>query len=247
MSVDMSDVLDWRRRGMVAQLPAALWDEIRSACSEVRHLPPRSTLSETGDRMNYSALLLDGIMARYLRGSSNGTARRAMVSIQVPGEFIDLHGLPMKALDHDVESLTAAEIALVPHAALERIIARSSDWALALWRLTMIDAAIHRHWLYRTSRMRALASMADFICEMHERLRHAGEADGHSVALPLLQSDLAEITGLSTVHVSRVIRDLREGGLCTVRDGRAEIHDLERLRHLAGYDPGYLYLPAEGD
>ena len=234
------------RRGMVGQLSTALWDQLRAACSEIRTMGPRATLSEAGEPLDQSALLIDGITARYVRGAVNGSFCRAMVSIQVPGDFVDLHGLPMKVLDHDVVTLTNARIAMFPHTALERIIETSNEQARALWRLTMIDASIHRHWLFRTSRMRALASIADFFCEMHERLRHADEIDGARVPLPLLQSDLAEITGLSTVHVSRVIRELRESGLCTVSEGEVEIHDPDRLHKLVSYDPSYLYLPDNG-
>ena len=246
MSGDTSPLLDTDRRGVVGQLPATLWADLRAACTEIRRLPPRSTLSETGERLEHSALLLEGVMARYLRGGADGSARRAMVSIQVPGDFIDLHGLPMKALDHDVETLTEARIAMFPHSALKEILDGAPEYAIALWRLTMIDASVHRHWLFRTSRLRALASLADFICEMHERLRHAEVIEGPCMPLPLLQADLAEITGLSTVHVSRVIRDLREGGLCTVGDGQVDIHDLAGLQRLARYDPSYLYLPGDG-
>jgi len=235
---------DSYRRGMVGQLDAALWEQLQHCCSGIRTMGARETLSETGEQLDRSALLLEGIMARYVRGPANGSSSRAMVSIQVPGDFIDLHGLPMKALDHDVGTLTDVRIAMFPHECLDRIIAGSPKDARALWRLTMIDASVHRHWLFRTSRLRALASVADFICEMDLRLHHADQLVGERLPLPLLQSDLAEITGLSTVHVSRVIRDLRESGLCTVRDGHAEIHDRDRLRQLAGYDPSYLYLPS---
>ncbi|MEQ8898695.1 MAG: Crp/Fnr family transcriptional regulator [Roseovarius sp.] len=230
---------------MVGQLDPNLWAQLQRCCSDIRTMGPRETLSKAGEPLDKSALLLEGIMARYVRGPANGASSRAMVSIQVPGDFIDLHGLPMKVLDHDIGTLTQVRIAMFPHAKLDRIIAGSPDHARALWRLTMIEASVHRHWLFRTNRLRALASMADFICEMDQRLRHAGEVDGACIPLPLLQLDLAEITGLSTVHISRVIRDLRESGLCTVRDGHAEIHDRERLRALAGYDPSYLYLPAD--
>lgn len=245
LEAERSPIPDRYRRGMVGQLDDDLWAQLQQCCSEIRTMRPRETLSEAGERLDQSALLLEGMMARYVQGPANGTSSRAMVSIQVPGDFVDLHALPMKSLDHDIGTLTNVRIAMFPHADLNRIIAGSPDHARALWRLTMIDAAVHRHWLYRTNRLRALASMADFICEMDQRLRHAGEVDGARTPLPLLQLDLAEITGLSTVHISRVIRDLRESGLCTVADGHAEIHDRARLRDLAKHDPSYLYLPGD--
>ncbi|QHQ37347.1 helix-turn-helix domain-containing protein [Algicella marina] len=231
------------RRGLVRRLEPELWGMLQAACSETRHLGARELLSEAGDDLDTSALLLDGLMARYVRGASGGETQRAIVSISVPGDFVDLHGLPLKRLDHDIGALTDVRVALFPHAALNRIIDRSARYARQLWRLTMIDAAIHRHWIFRESRLRALAAVADFVSEMDLRLREAGEVEGDRIPLPLLQSDLAEIAGLSTVHVSRVCRDLREGGTCTIRDGHAEIHDRARLHRLAHFDPSYLYTP----
>jgi hypothetical protein len=42
------------------------------------------------------------------------------------------------------------------------------------------------------------------------------------------------------VHVNRVLRHLREDGLLTFQKGRVSFTDLNRLRHLAAFDPGYL-------
>ncbi len=231
------------RRGLVGRLEPELWQMLRATCSEIRHLEAREILSEAGDRLDASALLLDGLMARYVRGASKGGAQRAIVSISVPGDFVDLHALPLKRLEHDIGALTEARIALFPHAALNRIIDRSHRHARQLWRLTMIDASIHRHWIFRGSRLRALAAVADFVSEMDLRLQEAGEIEGDRLPLPLLQTDLAEIAGLSPVHVSRVCRELRESGTCTIRDGHAEIHDRPRLHGLAHFDPSYLYAP----
>ena len=90
------------RRGMVGQLDAALWEQLQHCCSGIRTMGARETLSETGEQLDRSALLLEGIMARYVRGPANGSSSRAMVSIQVPGDFIDLHGLPMKKALHGI-------------------------------------------------------------------------------------------------------------------------------------------------
>lgn len=229
------------RQGVVRRLEPELWQLLRAACSGIWVLDAREMLSKAGDRLDVSALLLDGLMARYIRASQRGEPQSAIVSINVPGDFVDLHALPLKRLDHDIGALTDARIAIFPHAALDQIIDRSSSYARQLWGLTMIDASIHRHWVFRSSRLRALASVADFVSEMDLRLQEAGQITGDRLPLPLLQTDLAEIAGLSPVHVSRVCRELRESGACTIRDGHAEIHDRALLHHLAHFDPSYLY------
>ncbi|MBN8189759.1 MAG: Crp/Fnr family transcriptional regulator [Rhodobacteraceae bacterium] len=225
---------------MVGHLDHGLWRRLDDACSGVTNLKPRTLLSRAGEPLSESALLLDGMMARYV-AQPVGNQNKAMVSIRVPGDFVDLHALPLGHLDHDVSTLTDVTIAIFPHEKLLRIMAESADDARALWRLTMVDAAIHRHWIYRNARLRAVASIADFISEMDMRLRACGAVADGRMPLPLLQTDIADIAGLSTVHVSRVCRDLREAGLCTIADGHTQIHDRERLHRLANFDPAYLY------
>ena len=57
---------------------------------------------------------------------------------------------------------------------------------------------------------------------------------------PLTQYHLADALGLSAVHVNRVMRQLRERGLVTFRDGHVTFHDYDRLVELAEFDPAYL-------
>lgn len=231
---------DSNRTGMVRQLPRALWQRLRAACDERRRLAPREVMTCAGEPVRHSALLLDGIMVRYVKDSAGN---RLMVAVQLPGDFVDLHGLPLGKLDHDVLALGAAQVALFPHEALHEIMEARAEDARQLWRLTMIDASIHRHWTFRIGRLRATASLANFLCEMDLRMRLCDRAEEGNFALGLTQIDLAEISGLSPVHVSRVLKDLRDGGLCSFRDGVVEILDRAGLYRIACFDPSYLYLP----
>jgi CRP-like cAMP-binding protein len=63
-----------------------------------------------------------------------------------------------------------------------------------------------------------------------------------SFDLPLTQQDLGEATGLTSVHVNRVLRRLREDGLALVSRGKAEILDVAALARLGEFDADYLYL-----
>ena len=74
------------------------------------------------------------------------------------------------------------------------------------------------------------------------RLRAVGLSDGQRFELPLTQPDLAEICGLTSIHVNRVLRDLREQGLCTLRRGVVDLHDPPALARLGEFNPAYLYI-----
>jgi CRP-like cAMP-binding protein len=69
-------------------------------------------------------------------------------------------------------------------------------------------------------------------------------ADTSGFPLRITKTDLAECLGLTSVHVNRTLRELREAGLSVFRDGRVEILDPAGLRRVAEFDPEYLQIDA---
>ena len=182
-------------------------------------------------------------MCRYI---DNRKGDRQLVSIQVPGDFVDLHGYPLKVLDHDVATLTEVRGGRCSGTAdLDTLVAERPALTRKLWFSTLLDAAIHREWIFKLGRLPSHGRVAHFLCETDLRLRAVGLSDGGRFQLPLTQPDVAEICGLTSIHVNRVMRDLRERGLCTFRGGIVEIHDLPGLARIGEFDPAYLYLDAE--
>lgn len=217
-------------------------DRLERAISEIQTLPPRKIVARAGVPLEQSTLLLEGMMSRYI-DDRNGL--RQLVAVHVPGDFVDLHAFPLKVLDHDVATMTAATVAIVPHAQLDAIAREQPDLARKLWFATLIDAAIHRAWLFRLGRLDAIGRVAHFLCETNVRLVSAGLSDGRRFALGITQADLAEICGLTSVHVNRVMRHLREERLCLFRSSLVEILQPDRLAVRGQFDPSYLYIDGQ--
>lgn len=212
---------------------------LENAISEVKTFGPRTTLALAGEPLSHSTLLIEGIMSRHI-DDRNGL--RQLVALHVAGDFVDLHAYPLKILDHDVGTMTAVTVAMVPHKRLDAIVSEWPDLARKLWFSTLLDAAIHRAWLFRLGRLDAVGRVAHFFCEMNMRLAAAGLSDGRRFALGLTQADLGEICGLTPVHINRVMRQLREDELCVFRSSLVEILSPVRLVERAQFDPDYLYL-----
>ncbi len=215
---------------------------LERSVSEKRTLAPHTTLRRQGEFGAESALILEGFMSRYI---DDHRGLRQLVAIHVPGEFVDLHSYPMHVLDHGIEALTGATIAIVTHDALDRLIDERPEIARKLWFATLIDAALHRAWLFRVGRLDAVGRVAHFISEMNARLEGVGLSDGRQFVLGFTQGDLAEACGLTTVHTNRVVRHLREAGLCAFRASLVEIYDRKELERRGDFDPYYLYLDKE--
>lgn len=212
---------------------------LEAAVREVQTLQPRKTIVRAGEPLQQSMLLVDGFMSRYI-DDRNGL--RQLVAVHVPGDFVDLHAFPLKILDHDVETMTAATVAVMPHHALDLITREMPELARKLWFATLIDAAIHRAWLFRLGRLDAIGRVAHFLCETNARLVSAGLSDGRRFALGITQNDLAEICGLTNVHVNRVLRHLREHRLCVFRSSLVELIDARALAVRGQFNPSYLYI-----
>jgi CRP-like cAMP-binding protein len=213
-----------------------------NAVSKVRTFGPRETLVEAGRKVTVSTYLIEGIMTRYI---DDRRGLRQLVAIHLAGEFVDLHAYPMRELDHSVGTLSKATVAIVPHEALREILDPRPELARKLWFSTLIDASLHRTWLFRVGRLDAVGRVAHFLSEMNVRLRAVGLSDGHQFALGLTQTDLAEVCGLTTVHTNRVLRQLREANLCSMRSSRVQIHDPAGLARRGDFQPDYLYLDDE--
>ena len=195
-----------------------------------------------GDRPWASTVVLEGFAARYkLQADGN----RQITAIHVPGDFVDLHSFLLKQMDHSVMALTRCVLAMVPHDALREITTNHPHLTRVLWTSTAVDGAILRQWLTQMGGQDAYRRTAHLICELFVRLRGVGRVEGQSFAFPTVQSELADMLGLSHVHMNRTLMELRREGLVTWQGGTVTIHDWNRLKEVALFDPAYLNLHNE--
>ena len=204
---------------------------LEHAIATVQELPARYMMMRSGAPVNTSALLIEGFMCRYLDDSEG---YRQLVSVHVPGDFVDLHGFTLKRLG-------PCKVAVFEHRALTEIIKCHPHLTRMLWFSTMLDAAIHRQWIFRMGRLGAEGRVAHLFCELNARLAMVGLADNGRFQLPATQADIAEACGITGIHVNRVLRLMRERELLLFRSGDVRILDLERLQAVAEFDPVYLY------
>lgn len=230
------DFLRQRRRNQLSQDDLAA---LEAAVSEVRTTPGRRTLAEKGAPITSSTYLIEGIICRYM---DDRDGARQLVAVHVPGDFVDLHGYSLKRLDHDVATITTCKIACVPHGALDQIVATRPNLAKMLWFSTLLDAAMHREWIFRLGRLDAIARVGHFFCEIEAKLRAVGRSDGSTFLLPLTQADLSEACGMTPVHMNRMLRELKEKGLMEVRRDMVIMTDRPSLMRLCEFDPSYLFI-----
>lgn len=165
---------------------------------------------------------------------------RQIVSVHVPGDFVTLsHVFEAPNVD-EIRMLTPGTVASVAAAALHHVLASHPSIQTALWRQTAIDASIFSEWLAAIGRRDAQSRVAHLLCEFAVRLRAVGLTNGRAFDLPMTQAQLADATGLTAVHVNRVLNALRQTGLVATDKRTISINDWPGLVALADFDSAYL-------
>ena len=222
---------------------ADLTDEEKAAVFDlpmhVRHVGADQDIVREGDRPSECCLVVDGFACSY---KHTDEGKRQIMSFYVPGDIPDLQSLHLGTMDHTIGSLVSCKLAFIPHASLHDVTQKHPGLAAAFWRDTLIDGAIFREWIINVGRRDARARMAHLLCELWARLTAVGLATDRSFELQLTQAELGDALGLSTVHVNRVLQELRGSGLVTSEGRTLTINDREGLKRAGEFDATYLHL-----
>jgi CRP-like cAMP-binding protein len=149
-------------------------------------------------------------------------------------------------LDNSVSALNTCRVGFITHDDLRDLCERHPRIAAAFWRETLIDGAIFREWMLNIGRREAHNRIAHLFCEMLVRLRAVGLVEDYAYDLPISQAELGDALGITTVHVNRVLQQMRADGLIVTKGTRLTIPDWGRLKEVGEFNPIYLQLE-QGD
>ena len=233
---------------LIARLEATigLSEQDRSQLNSMQHtlktLANGEYVLHEGQRSSQCAIVVSGFLFRQkLVGTHN-----QIVSIYVPGDMPDVSTLHLPLSDHDLLSAGQSTIALVSHSYLNKLLINSPALTHALWRDTLVDAAIYREWVANVGSRDALSRVAHLFCEIATRLEVVGLLEDDQFAFPFTQANLADATGLSVVHLNRTIQHLRRGKLIEWKGQNVKLLRRKELVEIADFMPEYLHL-SDGD
>jgi CRP-like cAMP-binding protein len=192
----------------------------------------------------HSCVMLAGYS---IRSKIVATGDRQIVAIHMKGEVVDLQNSLLEVADHSVQMLTPGKVAMIPREEILRVTRARPNVAHAMWIDTLVDASIFREWIANVGRRDARTRIAHVLCEFAVRLRLAGLGHDTGYELPMTQDQIADATGLTSVHVNRTIKALEKEGLIQRPNPRAiHIGDWRTLAEVGDFDSQYLHL-REGD
>ncbi|MDB5553574.1 MAG: transcriptional regulator, Crp/Fnr family [Rhizobium sp.] len=204
----------------------------------IRELKSGEDLIRQGDDPDVSAVVVSGMVARY-HLLQNGV--RQYLSFHMAGDMPDSQALFIDRMDHAVCAIGPAVIASIPHKELLAAFNRRPSVGFAIWRETLIDAAIFRETITNNSARSMPARMGHLFCELFYRARASGLTKDNRFAAPISLVQLGETLAMSIASVNRTLQELRASRTVDFQRGVLHVRDWESLVELAQFNPGYLH------
>ena len=206
----------------------------------MKRLERHAYVARERERTTHSCLMLSGFSIRHKIVAGGA---RQIVAIHMKGDMVDLQNSFLGIADHSVQMIVESEVALIPSEALKTLAFERPRIGMAMWLDTLVDGSIFREWIANVGRRDAHTRLAHLLCEFSLRLKIAGLGKSNQYELPMTQEQIADCTGLTSVHVNRTLKILEAEGLIQRRSSRTvTIGDWKKLAEAGDFDSTYLHL-----
>lgn len=138
--------------------------------------------------------------------------RRQITALFLPGDYCEAHWMLSGKADLPIMALTEVKVTEI---SLATVHAKPGDGVMQLLGEVLKTFNRQTDWIIGLGRKTATERVASLMEELYDRMAQIGRVVNGSCSIPLTQQDIADIVGLTPVHVNRVLGDLKERG--TVR------------------------------
>ena len=191
----------------------------------------KQTIRAQGEPVNEVYFLAEGWVACSM-GVLNG--RRQIVSVSLAGDLLGVPSVCLTRAAVTFETLTPAVVQVISLEAFAGLFMKLPRLSLSLFLVSQQERVRLMERLASVGQTKAVQRIAAFLLHIYERLQQIAPVEDYSFELPLTQAELAEIVGLTFVHVNRSLRELDRRGFIQRSGKRVTLANVDGLRELAG-------------
>jgi CRP-like cAMP-binding protein len=195
-----------------------------------------ATLQRANDRVGELFILRKGTMMSSVLLDDGS---RQILRFQFPGDMMGLTSLVYREAPETITALSDSVVCPFERSALSEILSAHPRLAALMMVYGQIERAALTDRLAAIGRTSAKARVAAILIDMRNRLRMLDKHIGNSFMLGLTQEEIGDATGLTAVHVNRMLRQIEEEGLIARENGRVTFLDEGGLMRAANYADRY--------
>lgn len=163
--------------------------------------------------------------------------QRHLISVNLPG---DLLGLPALATADSLDSVVALSPVVIREVRIEHLTRMFTDQprlAALLFLISQEERAQSMERLTLMARANAKTRLATLFVRLQERIAPSAGSATNCIACPLTQQDMADLIGITSVHLNTILAELKAAGLVALDQRILTILDGQGLLAAAGVSP----------
>jgi CRP-like cAMP-binding protein len=164
---------------------------------------------------------------------------RQILRFLFPGDLAGVASLIYRNCPETIEAVTDATICPFDRAAFAQLFEEHPRLGALILAINQVERVALTDRLAALGRTTAKARVAAILLDLTSRMRRVDRTIGDTVTLGLTQEELGDATGLTAVHVNRMLRQLEDEGLIAREGGRVTFRDEAALRAAASYTDRY--------
>jgi len=194
-------------------------------------LDARRHLYREGEVIDESYTLFQGWVMLYKTLEDN---KRQVLCYALPGDFLGSCGNNGVPVDHSAVAITDSILCGFPGEPLMELLSQRPEIGIKLLCLQQRDQGRCFNHIMSMGQKNATESVAFMLIELYDRCHECNlSVDSRDCFFPLSQEEIADYAGITLVHVSRVMKDLRNQGVLDNRHRKIYILDVDALRRIA--------------
>lgn len=201
---------------------------------EARERPLRrgSALVREKEHSSELFILRQGVTMSYLLLENGG---RQILRFQFPGDMVGMAALAYRDSPETVVALTDCVVAPIERAQWAQLLVDHPRLSAVVMAMNQMERTALTDRLAALGRTSARARIAALLLEIRNRLRTVNRTITTTFALGLTQEEVGDATGLTAVHVNRMLRQLESEGLIAREGGRITLVGEAALTREASY------------
>ena len=199
--------------------------------TEHRQLKKGEYLQEEGEPGSRIYLLLQGWTASSMMTPDG---RRQIVKVHLAGDLIGLPGLSVPEVPDTVIALTDIVYGQLDRRALGELFRDNPRVAAMMFLISLEERLMLMDRLTLVGRRDTAGGSAGMLLQLHARMLRHDPTIGDTLHLPLTQADLADMVGVTLVHINRTLMEFRTKQIMSWSRGKVVIHNKTALREIAG-------------
>ncbi len=191
-----------------------------------------AVLLRENDKISELFVLKKGRMMNYVLLPDGS---RQILRVLFPGDMLNISGLTYRHSPETLVALSDSVVCPFERGALGALIDRHPRLAAIIMVANQLERMALTDRLAALGRTSAKARVAALLLEIRNRMRTTDKAIGSSFSPGLTQEEIGDATGLTAVHVNRMLRQLEEEQLITRAAGIVTFVSEQGLARAANY------------